>query len=176
MQLDVIGYRYTKEELEVLMTLQGKEKIPALPMIGRPDRDAFAKGVSGLEDNDILTNAAGNLLLDRVHAFLAENLGSCDRYFSVARGNAFAALCACAKVFLAAETKDGERWVIRAAPDAEALREDFGYTVKTMGLPAAVRFRDGAEEEEGEAADAEELLRRVEKAFTALKKREDLFS
>ena len=176
MQLDVIGYRYTKEELEVLMSLQGREKIPALPMIARPDRDDFSKGIGALEENDILTNIGGNLLLDRIHAFIAESLSDCDRYFTVARENAFLALCVCTRVTLTAETKDGEHWVIRVAPDPENLREDFDRIIKTIGVPAAVRFRDGGEELESEAKSQEDLEKRAEKAIAELKKQEELFS
>ena len=107
MQIDLIGYRYTKEELAVLMSLQGYAKIPAVPAIPRPDREQFAAGMDALEENDILSSVGGRLLLDRVHAFLIENLCDCDRYFTVSGGKAFLAACACPKVFITVSSRNG---------------------------------------------------------------------
>ena len=171
MQLDVIGYRYTAEELYVLMSLQGKDRIRAVPALHQPDREQFTRGMEALEENDILENVGGKLLLDRIHGFLMNNLCSCDRYFSIEKEDRFLALCACPKIAMTVLTRDGEHWVIRVAPDMEGILEEYNRELKRFREGGTVRMADGTEEEETEEIpDRAALEKKSKAAVQALKK------
>ncbi len=175
MQLALAGSRYTKAALAVLMRLQGYAKIPAVPAIPRPDREQFAAGMDALEENDILSSVGGRLLLDRVHAFLIENLCDCDRYFTVSGGKAFLAACACPKVFITVSSRNGASWVLHVATDLADLLEDFREEAARFRDGGAIRFSSGGELKETKAPDRETLEKEMEKAIAILRKREELF-
>ena len=176
MQLDVIGYRYTEDELAVLMSLQGREKIPAVPGIYRPNREQFSLGLEMLEENDILSDVNGKLLLDRIHALLISNLCDCDRFFSISKGRDFLALCVCPQLVMTVQTRDGEHWVIRVAPDVGGIREEFEHETKHFRGDCTVRMNDGDGEKEQTIPDRETLGRRIREAMTALRKQKSLFN
>ena len=161
MQLDVIGYRYTAEELYVLMSLQGKDRIRAVPALHQPDREQFTRGMEALEENDILENVGGKLLLDRIHGFLMNNLCSCDRYFSVEKEDRFLALCACPKIVMTVLTRDREHWVIRVAPDMEGTLEEYTREWKPSREGGTARL----------AAARERKRRRTSRTAPPLKRR-----
>ena len=125
MELDIIGYRYSTDELSVLMSMQGKERVPAIPGIYKPDREQFVHGMDLLEENDIMAEVKGQLLLDRIHGFLISNLCDCDRYFSISKEKDFLALCVCPQIRMTVQTRDRERWVIRVASEFEGIQEEF---------------------------------------------------
>ena len=176
MQLDVIGYRYTAEELYVLMSLQGKDSVRAVPALHVPSREQFTQGMESLEDNDILNNVSGRLLLDRIHGFLIANLCDCDRYFTIEKNNHFLALCVCPKIVMTVLTRDGEHWVIRVAPDLEGIKEEYDRERKRFREACTVRMADGEEEETTEALpDPATLEKKSREALKALKKRIQYF-
>ena len=175
MQLDVIGYRYSREELAVLMSLQGTGRIPAVPGIGKPDRDQFVRGMSELEDNDILSNIGGQLLLDRIHSFLISNLCDCDRYFTVAQEKSFLALCDCPKIVMMVHTRDGEHWVVRVTPDMESLLEEYEQAAGRFTGSCTARMADGGEETESVLPDWQALEAGIREAITVLKRKKTLF-
>ena len=157
MKLDVIGYRYSTEELAVLMSLLGRDKICAVPGIRQPDREQFIHGMSMLEDNDILSNAGGQLLLDRLHSFLISSLCDCDRYFTIEKEKHFLALCICAKIVMFVLTRDREHWVVRVAPDLEGIMEEYELEKKRFRGSCMIRMADGRSETEREAPNPEVL-------------------
>ena len=176
MELDVIGYRYSADELAVLMSLQGKETIPAVPGIKKADKEHFFKGMELLEDNDILSDVKGQLLLDRIHALLIGNLCDCDRYFSISQDREFLALCVCPQVVLTVQTRDGEHWVIRVAPGIDGIREEYEQETKRFKSGGTVRMNDGDGEKEQTIPDRETLGKKIREAMTALGKQKSLFN
>ena len=175
MELDVIGYRYSKDELSVLMSMQGKEKISAIPGICKPDRDQFSRGMELLEENDILSEVKGQLLLDRIHGFLISNLCDCDRYFSISKDKDFLTLCVCPQIQMTVQTRDGEHWVIRVAPDFGEIQEEFVREAKSFQSDCVIRMADEGEEESQMLSDRKTLENRMREAITVLKKRKELF-
>ena len=171
MQLDVIGYRYSAEELFVLMSLQGKDSVRAVPALHQPNREQFARGMEALEENDILENVGGRLLLDRIHGFLISNLCDCDRYFSIEKEDRILALCACPKMVMTVQTRDREHWVIRVAPDMEGILEEYNREMKRFREGGIIRMADGTEEEEQEEIKDHAALERKSKAAVQALKR-----
>ena len=175
MQLDVIGYRYSTDELSVLMSLQGRERIPAVPGIHQPNREHFSHGLELLEENDILSDVNGKLLLDRIHALLISNLCDCDRYFSISKDRDFLAFCVCPQIVMTVQTRDGERWVIRVAPDADGIREEYEQETKHFRGDCTIRMNDGDGEEKSTILHREVLEKKIREAVAALKIRKRLF-
>lgn len=175
MELDVIGYRYTAEELAVLMSLQGKEKIPAIPGICLPDREQFARGITSLEEDDILTHTGGRILLDKIHAFLAGNLCECDRFFSVDKDRQFLALCACPQIAMSVSSRDGEHWVLRVAPDVGGIQEDFEAEIRRFRESCRIRTAEGGTVTEENLTDPAALKKKSKEAVKTLKKPVEYF-
>ena len=175
MELDIIGYRYSTDELSVLMSMQGKERVPAIPGIYKPDREQFMHGMDLLEENDIMAEVKGQLLLDRIHGFLISNLCDCDRYLSISKEKDFLALCVCPQIQMTVQTRDRERWVIRVASEFEGIQEEFIREAKRFQSECMIRMADEGEEESRMLPDWKTLEKKLREAIMALKKRKGLF-
>ncbi len=144
MELELVGYRYSKAELSVLMSLNGRREIPSLPAVAFPDKEQFREGMEGLEDGNVISNVNGRLLLEKTHAVLLENLCTCGRFFSVRQGEKCVSLCVCRQMGLLAECF-GRGWLLKAAPTERELREDLLHALNRFPQGGTVRRADGGE-------------------------------
>ena len=175
MKLDTVGYRYTTDELSVLMSLQGYEHIRAVPDITIPDREHFSRGIGLLEEKDILSNVSGHILLDRIHAFLISNLCECDNFFQIRQRPAWMAVCACPQTALMVTTRDSEHWVIYAAPDLEGFQEEYQSELMSFRNGTVICVTTCGEETEIPVTDEKMLITETQKVFGILKKSRNLF-
>ena len=163
MELDLIGYRYTKVEMSVLMSLNSRREIPALPGVAFPDKEQFREGMECLENGNVITNVNGRLLMEKTHAVLLENLCGCGRFFSVRQGETCVSLCVCRQMGLLAESV-GNGWLLKAAPTERELTEDFLNALKRFPRGGTVRRADGGEWRESDCAP-EKLISEAEEAL-----------
>ena len=144
MELELVGYRYAKAELAVLMSLNGRREIPALPGVVFPDKEQFREGMESLEEGNMVSNVKGHLFVEKNQAVLLENLCACERYFSVRQGDTCVSLCACRQMGLLAESA-GNGWVLKAAPAVRELGEEFLHALNRFPRGGTVRRADGKE-------------------------------
>ena len=175
MQLDMIGYRYTTEELSLLMSMQGYERISAIPWIKVPSREQFSRAMGSLEDKDMVSTLSGQLLLDRIPAFLIDSLCGCERYFSVSRGKHYLVLCVCPKIAMMAETRDEVHWVLHVTPEPEGLREEFTERAASFEKQADTVLSVDGDETFRAPSDPEALAAEIDTAFSVLKQEDNLF-
>ena len=175
MKLDTVGYRYTTDELSVLMSLQGYEHIRAVPDITRPDREHFSRGIGLLEEKDILSNVSGHLLLDRIHAFLISNLCECDSFFQIRQRPAWMAVCACPQTALMVTTRDSDHWVIYAAPDLESFQEEYQSELTLFQNGSVISVSTCGEKTVIPVMDLKALSTETKRVFGILQRSRNLF-
>ncbi len=168
MQLDLIGYRYTSEELAVLMSLQGQQEIRAMPFIKAPSQDQFRVGRDSLENGDILSIVGGHLLLDKVHSLLIANLCECDSFYRADAQEYHLALCACRQMALLIQSGGKEQWVVQAAPDINGISEEFMEAIERFPRGGVSRLTvNGVDSKENSLnkaelkAEAENVLKQL---------------
>ena len=165
MELEAVSYRYTWAELSVLMSLHGCQGIPCLPDMAFPDKADFEKGLSSLEDSDVLSDAGGRLLLDQVHALLIGRLCRCVDYLSLEGNGKSAVLCDGGNIALLVHGLPGGVR-IQAAPRLRDLTEDFlSAALRFPGGSAVKGFRQGAEILEAAAANGDQMRQIAENAL-----------
>lgn len=167
MELDLVGYRYTVDELSVLMSLQGVGVIPCLPRVPFPGQETFTQGLQSLEEGNVLTQAGGRVLLDRVHALLISSLCACDTYAALSDGERSAALCRCEKLCLLARIEK-RRCVLHAAPQLQDLEALFEETAVLFPGDTEIRLCLRGRESFRETLSGEALAARARDAWQKL--------
>lgn len=163
----MVGYRYSQEELSVLMSLQGAGVIPCLPLVPFPSQEQFVRGLESLEQGSVLSQTGGRVLLDKVHALLITSLCACDTYAALSDGESAAALCRCEKLCLLMHVKKG-RCVLRAAPALSDFEALLSETAALFPGDAEIRLCLSGKEEFRETLAGEALLDRFRQAYEKL--------
>ena len=140
MEIERIGYRYTQAELAVLMSLQGRQEIAGLPLLAFPDKEEFRQGMLSLEEDGILSNVNGTILVDKVRALMMQCLCSAEKYVTVTQGGSCAGLYACSRMAQLLLCTSAGQWTVLVAQESMGLKTELLRQAEGFSAGGEVRL------------------------------------
>lgn len=127
MELDIVGYRFSNDELGLLADIFGYEKIASL-QVEVPDFLGRTEAEHSLEQTGNLINMGTTYNVDEITALLINAVCKADRYITVKSDNVCFVLYQCDQLVILAQ-KCANGYVLKPERSKEMLFDEIGELV-----------------------------------------------
>lgn len=155
MSSEVVGYRYSRAELSVLMRLMG---IPSLPGFTPEElnEDTYNAAIASLVNAHLATRGDGKVYVDRITALILSAMHRRRGSICIETSARSAALIRSDIMFVLAEYPSRGTCVLTPLQHAEDVPEPALAAVHRCSFPALIELRSGEEVVQSSQADTEE--------------------